>query len=351
MSFKPLVIDQGQIKQLPAGESIDVGGWTLPASGGSENQFLQADASGNPQWRSSPILAGDLDLKTYKITTSTLDGDIIIEPNGTGALRGSSGGDARGDYATDWQRVRLGVTGVASGYASVIAGGYDNTVSGIYSVVGGGRSNTTSIDYAAVAGGLGNSCQGRASFIGSGWDNSITSNYAVIAGGAKNQITRYYATIPGGLEAWVRHWGQMAHSAGKFVEVGDAQRAVSLLRRTTTSTSQNQLYLNGDDASEGLNLLYGDTWFFTIRILAVKKNSMQNAYAEEIQGIITRASGGTQMVAGPTQVRTLGTSLGTITVDADGTNNLLRIQVTPNTVDEIWWLASVDTVHINGYVA
>jgi len=240
---------------------------------------------------------------------------------------------------------------VASGYASVIAGGYDNTASGIYSVVGGGRSNTTSIDYATVAGGVANSCQGQASFIGSGWDNSITSNYAAIAGGAQNRITRYYAAIPGGLEAWVRHWAQMAHSAGKFVEVGDAQRAVSLLRRTTTSTSQTQLYLNGDDASESLSLLYGDTWFFTIRILAVKKNSMQNAYAEEIQGIITRAPGGTQMVAGPTQVRTLATSLGTITVDADGASNALRVRVTPNTADEIWWLAAVDMVHINGYVA
>jgi len=50
MSFKPLVIDAGQFKQLPSGQALDAGGWTLPTSGGTEDYVLTADAGGNAVW-------------------------------------------------------------------------------------------------------------------------------------------------------------------------------------------------------------------------------------------------------------------------------------------------------------
>jgi hypothetical protein len=50
MPYRPLTIDQGRLRQLPAGQALDVGGWTLPTSGGTENNLLTADASGNAVW-------------------------------------------------------------------------------------------------------------------------------------------------------------------------------------------------------------------------------------------------------------------------------------------------------------
>ena len=50
MSFKPLVIDTGILKQLPSGQALNAGGWTLPTSGGDEDYVLTANASGNAVW-------------------------------------------------------------------------------------------------------------------------------------------------------------------------------------------------------------------------------------------------------------------------------------------------------------
>ena len=58
MSFKPLIIDTGALKQLPSGQALDVGGWTLPTAGGTENYVLIANVSGNAVWNT--IDHGDL---------------------------------------------------------------------------------------------------------------------------------------------------------------------------------------------------------------------------------------------------------------------------------------------------
>lgn len=50
MSFKPLIIDAGQFKQLPSGQALDVGGWTLPTAGGTDTYFLTANGSGDAVW-------------------------------------------------------------------------------------------------------------------------------------------------------------------------------------------------------------------------------------------------------------------------------------------------------------
>ena len=50
MSFKPLIIDTGVFKQLPSGQALDAGGWTLPTAGGTDTYQLTADGSGNGVW-------------------------------------------------------------------------------------------------------------------------------------------------------------------------------------------------------------------------------------------------------------------------------------------------------------
>ena len=107
MSFKPIIIDQGQLKQLPAGQALNAGGWTLPAAGGTETHILIADAGGNAAWTApsfghgmaEPTLANQVYMATgagaaawttdpagltsLNVDNVTIDGTTITSDTGT----------------------------------------------------------------------------------------------------------------------------------------------------------------------------------------------------------------------------------------------------------------------------
>ena len=61
------------------------------ATKGSALTWTEGDANitnlnNDKMEKSAPVLAGNLDVATYSITTSTTNGDIVIQPNGTGDL-------------------------------------------------------------------------------------------------------------------------------------------------------------------------------------------------------------------------------------------------------------------------
>ena len=61
------------------------------ATKGSALTWTEGDANitnlnNDKMEKSAPVLAGNLDVATYSITTSTTNGNIVIEPNGTGDL-------------------------------------------------------------------------------------------------------------------------------------------------------------------------------------------------------------------------------------------------------------------------
>jgi len=77
---------------------------TLPNDDGNSGQFLQSNGSGVLSFATvttdlvadtSPQLGGDLDVQASKVTTSTSNGNIKLEPNGTGVVevRGAGGND------------------------------------------------------------------------------------------------------------------------------------------------------------------------------------------------------------------------------------------------------------------
>jgi len=75
---------------------------TLPNNDGNNGEFLQTNGSGVLSFASadvvadtSPQLGGDLDVQASKVTTSTSNGNIKLEPNGTGVVevRGAGGND------------------------------------------------------------------------------------------------------------------------------------------------------------------------------------------------------------------------------------------------------------------
>jgi hypothetical protein len=87
------------------------------------------------------------------IQSSTTNANLVIAPNGTGALIADipdgtlSGGNSRGTNAVDLQTVRAAATQVASGINSVIAGGTGNASLGLACVIGGGFGNSSSSDF------------------------------------------------------------------------------------------------------------------------------------------------------------------------------------------------------------
>lgn len=179
------------------------------------------------------------------------NGAIIIEPNSTGPLQGSYNGNARGAYATDWQRSRSANDQVAAGAYSVICGGQDNIIeygagfAGVYCVIGGGYNNTIS-------------------------DNNYP-DHASIGGGGENTINNSYCTIPGGYRAKTNLYGELSHAAGYFTNRGDAQKSTLVLRGTTINATQTELSLDG--STSWADLPANSVWTYVANISALRNNA------------------------------------------------------------------------------
>jgi hypothetical protein len=154
------------------------------------------------------------------LSASINDASVALVATGIGATlaqvpnNATSGGNNRGSWSTDWQKLRGGATQVASGSFSVIGGGGSNTAdntastvaggvsnhaSGQYSTIGGGYTNIASSEDATVGGGDFNTASGQNSTIGGGSRNITSGLYTTIGGGRILSATGNYSTIAGGL--------------------------------------------------------------------------------------------------------------------------------------------------------
>jgi len=136
---------------------------------------------------------------------SATNADIALVAKGTGATLAQVpdgtivGGNKRGTYATDLQKIRDAAAQIASANGSVISGGQGNLASGQWSVIGGGLSNTVSNTTATIAGGNSNSASGNTATIAGGGANQASSSYSFVGGGQSNTAqTNTHATVCGG---------------------------------------------------------------------------------------------------------------------------------------------------------
>jgi len=174
-----------------------------------------------------------LDIDNIRIDGNTIsstnsNGNIIIQPNGTGALQRDSGGNSRGSYSIDWQTARSSANQVARANYSVIGGGNSNLIiaASEYSIIGGGVYNTIngSNSYRSViGGGASNNITGTQSYyctIGGGGNNTISGTYSyhsTICGGYTNQIIGYYSqysTVCGGYRNYISGYTSYYSSIG-----------------------------------------------------------------------------------------------------------------------------------------
>jgi len=186
------------------------------------------------------------------------NGSLFVQPAGTGALQAQAttsstvGGNARGTYAVDWQTVRVAASAVASGFSSVIGGGY---------------SNTASTSAATVAGGSQNLAQATNSFVGSGALNNIQSTgySSAIVGGYQNTIAGYFNFVGGG-----------------FTNSGTSGSAVTTQATTAVTSGSTAVTLSGSNASikvgqliTGTGISFPDTYVAAISgtSLTLSKNA------------------------------------------------------------------------------
>jgi hypothetical protein len=324
--------------------------------------------------------SGTQSTATIRVISGDTNTGLALVPKGEGAITAqipdgtTAGGNARGISSVDLQLHRDGANKVASGARAVIVGGSGNRASVSGAFVGGGLNNLAEGNgYPTISGGTTNSISnGWSNTISGGAANSISGSYSNISGGAYNIVSSAYGTVIGGegntasgnraiaggatnvasgefsiaIGGWNSRavlYGQRSIASGQFAATGtvcDNQTSDIRFRALVTGTAQTQLFLDGVDDVAQLSLV-GTTnarvWNARIQCVAIvtaQGNGTVAAgltHSETYDIVIKRTSAGTVIVgSSPLGVIRVSEMTGaSFTVDADTTNNALRIRFTP----------------------
>lgn len=249
----------------------------------------------------------------------------------------------------------------SSGQYNVIVGGSTNTCSGsnANNFIGGGTTNsvTGATQDAVCVGGRNNSVTGGFAFIAAGRNNSASGDSAMllskfstasgsfssILGGQENTASGAYSSVIASYQGQAELHSQIVHSAGQFSTRGDAQAHELVWRRAVTGTAITELFLDGTSVAAILPTT-NSVWHGTIEIVAICTNAgggttiVGDVAAASYLTTIKRIGANTALVGGIQQIgitnadASMNTS--TFTIDANNTNESLRIQFTaPATAD------------------
>lgn len=323
-------------------------------TGSVDNAVLRADGTGGGTSQGSAFIIADnataspnntVNHASIQATGDTTNVSVSIVPKGTGGFMLSvpdaltSGGNARGDRAVDFQTSRSAAIQVASGLQSFIGNGANNRASGDQSGILCGRSNIASADR-SMAGGDGNTSSGINSFaFGQNNTASASPSFCLSSGGvASGQI----GTTLGG-DSRADRIGFLSHASGSFAANGDAQRFRATLRCKTTTNAAVEMALNG--STTYLTIPSGKVIFCNIKVVGVKSDGSVVATYER-QYAAKNVAGTSSEVFAPVTIGTdnaSSTSLEVATVDA---GDYIRIRPT-GIASETWrWVASVDAVEV-----
>lgn len=350
------------------------------AGGGGLTGFTAAlnTASPNNTNNVSSLTASGGTTNQIAALVSKGDGATVAQiPDST-----TAGGNVRGTYATDWQKVRTtnaarvasgtgatiggGRDNLASGTDSTVAGGNGNQAAGAQGAVSGGTNNNASGSNSSVGGGSGNTSGGTGSRVGGGNNNVTSAQYNTISGGSGNTTTAVaagystvgggqnnsadgdYSWIPGGYYGTARAlWGSGTRSSGRFAATGDAQSQWFQGRVQTTNATQTTLTFDG--AGAGANnqpiLPNGSTYVVKGTVVG-RQNTTGDAAAWDFTALIKRGANAaaTAMVVActPTLIGAdAGASTWALAIDADTTQGGLRIRVTGEAAKTIRWALDI----------
>jgi hypothetical protein len=259
---------------------------------------------------------------------------------------GTIGGGQSNSVSGQWGVVCGGLSNAVGTTKSVIGGGDFNTINNnsTFATIGGGSNNLIGFStYSAIGGGANNNIQGGAStksynYIGGGRQNTVQeSQYTVISGGWFNYTNADFSSICGGYQGQTDLYGQTAHASGNFAATGDAQAHELVWRRAVTGIAITEIFLDG--TSVAAILPAGNTlWQGTIEIAAFCSDTgngttpLGNAQGTTYKVTIKRLGATTSLVGTVQEIGVMNndpTVVGTFTIDANDTNESLRIQFTP----------------------
>jgi hypothetical protein len=154
-------------------------------------------------------------IESEMIAPSTLPVWVI---NDAFIRRDGYGGNQRGQYAVDLQRLRSLDSHVAAGDNSVISGGEDNSVSGSHSGIGSGEDNLVGLDWSFIGGGDTNLIATYDSVIAGGYNNQIigAADYSFIGAGDGNVVNAINGIIVGGTNNRIAAGGDEGFIGGGF---------------------------------------------------------------------------------------------------------------------------------------
>lgn len=301
---------------------------------------------------------GTVSAVSLTAVASTTNADLCLVPKGTGALLAqvptgsSTGGNKRGIYAVDWQSYRTSSNQVASGAASTVSGGNENTAGGSYSTISGGIRNTASGSYSTVSGGNSNTTIGNASTVSGGNVNTASGIYSTISGGDGNTASGSSSTISGGSNAttnglrgvWAYGFegntsgqNQMTFWGGRLQTAGAT--ATRITATAAAATAVNQLALRDNSA-------------FRVRGSVVARDITTNDAKEwTFEALIKRgaSAAATAIVGTPSITSTFADAAAAswaIAISADTTNGALAITVTGAASTTIRWTAVVHSIEV-----
>lgn len=225
------------------------------AWGATVTDTLTAFSQGNTT--SSPMTV------RYLSAGTTANASVAFIANGTGATLahlpdgGVTGGNARGQYATDWQKARNDAAQVASGVYSVIGGGQRNKAATDYAVIGGGQTNSI-IDtstYASIGGGLQNTLSGDAVYgvIAGGYDNRCDKISTSILGGEGNRALSSYAAVVGGYGNTASGYSSLA---GGYGNTASGNSSTALGTANDTNKRSNAHIIGSNMTAPSANFTY-----------------------------------------------------------------------------------------------
>lgn len=339
----------------------------LSGTGSVDNAALRADGTGGATLQNSAWIITDnytaspnntVNHGSLQATGGTTNVSASIVPKAAGAFMlavpdgTATGGNVRGSNAVDLQISRSAATEVASGSLS-FAFGYRNTVSGTDGATAIGGLNTVSGRYATTLG-RGNTISSESCWIvGESCTASNFASYSFIAGYVSTANNSFYSNVFGlfcsttnseiglasGYYAASTRYGQESRANGRFSATGDAQKVGFLARNVTTSAVATELYLNG--SSTRLTIPSGKVMSALVRVVGVKSDGSE--VIKFLRDVTIKNVGGTTSLEAA--IDTIGTDINvsgaTLDLDADNTNDTLKIAVTPPT--GTWrWFSVVD---------
>ena len=327
--------------------------WQAVPGGGGLVNFTEAVSTATPN-ATKPVVS-----LVAKNAATDVDAAFIAKGNGAHLVQvpdnTAAGGNKRGGFAVDFQRVRASAGQVATGAYSILMGTNNCTVSGTRAGIYNSDGSTCAGTSSAVVASDGSTCAGNNSFVAGGFSSTSAGTQNATVGGQSHVNSGQYCGIIGGEYASTRGLRSvLAFAAGQVSNPGDQQRLEFIQRTSTSNATPKSMATDGGTASAttGMVLQNNSSVKFFAEIVA-RDASTGDTAGWNISGTVKRrATASTVALVGTPTVTAQGADAGAATwavaAIVNTTLGSLELQVTGAAATVIRWTSHVNFVENSG---